>query len=268
MWSATLCDPYQAYLAEDPRPHPLFDPARTPLGGLSLFQPDWMHCKCLGTDSNLVGSVLAYMAIEVLPGKAEDNIALLWQEIQKFYSLHQTKCRLGRLTWKMVQHKPFYKLSAKAIETRDLVPALAAILEPWMGNPIVQWFQRLLLLSNKLNELVFGNPALWLTAEERKNLKEGIFEFNQTLSKLAWHFHGQGKPYCNYTIKNHYLCHIGLMSSKSGISPRLAFCFQGEDFMSLVKSLAVGSSRGLSSAKLIDKVVVKYLRGLDLLLGL
>ena len=168
-----------------------------------------------------------------------------------------------------LEHGPaqaFYKLSAKAVETRDLLPALASIVQPWVGNPIVQWFQTLLLLSSRLDALVFGNPNYWLSTQERKNLKEGLFRYNQVLSKLAWHFYRQGKPFCNYTIKNHYLLHMGVTASKTGISPRLAFCFQGEDFMSLIKSLAIASSRGMASALLINKVVEKYLRGLDLLM--
>ena len=249
--------------------HPLFNPRKTPLGGLSLFQPDWMHCKCLGTDANLVGGALAYVCTEVFQGDPENNIAFLWAEIQKFYSQHKTKCRLSQLTWNMVQNQPFYRLSAKAVETRDLLPALAEILKPWVPHwPIVQWFQRLILLSASLDRLVFDNPTMFLNVKERQSLKEGVFQYNQLLSKLAWHFLQQGKPFVNYTIKNHYLLHIGLNASKSGISPRLGFCFQGEDFVSLVKTLAVANSRGLSSAKLIDKVVEKYLRGLDLLFGL
>ena len=138
----------QAFLrAHQPGVHPLFDPAQTPMGGLSLFQPDWMHCKCLGTDSNLAGSVLAFLCTEVLRGPPEHNIALIWERVQVYYRQHNTKCRLSNLTWTMVLHKPFFKLSAKAIETRDLLPALEAILSHWAENPIVQWFQRLVFLS-------------------------------------------------------------------------------------------------------------------------
>ena len=227
-----------------------------------------MHCKCLGTDANLAGGVLAFTCTEVLTGNPEHNIALLWAAIQKYYRQHKTKCRLSNLTWKMVKNKPFYRLSAKAVETRDLLPALLAILDPWKGNALVQWWQRLLLLSTKLDELVFENPNMWLSQEERRKLKAGVFEYNQLLSQLAWHFLKVGKPFCNYTIKNHYLLHIGLSAAKSGISPRVAFCFQGEDFMSLIKSLTVASGRGVSSAKLIDKVIAKYLRGLVLLLAM
>ena len=227
-----------------------------------------MHCKCLGTDANLAGGALAFLCTEVLTGNPEDNIALLWEEVQKYYSAHNTKCRLSTLTWNMVKHRPFYRLSAKAVETRDLLPALVAILDPWKGNPVVAWFQRLLLLSTKLDELVFGNPNMWLSMQERQRFKSGVFEYTQLLSQLAWYFLRLGKPFCNYTIKNHYLLHIRLSASKTGISPRLAFCFQGEDFMSLIKTLTVASGRGVSSAKLIDKVIAKYLRGLDLLMAM
>ena len=37
--------------------------------------------------------------------------------------------------------------------------------------------------------------------------------------------------------------------------------------MSVIKTLCIGSMRGTNSAKLIDKVVEKYLRGLDLIMG-
>ena len=73
-------------------------------------------------------------------------------------------------------------------------------------------------------------------------------------------------PFCNYTIKNHYLLHTGLDAAKSGISPRLSFCYEGEDFMSIVKTLCVSSHRRVESAKLLDKVMPKYLLGLDLIL--
>ena len=140
-------------------------------------------------------------------------------------------------------------------------------MKAWVGNPQCAYFHRLVFLSMKLDELVFGNKTFLLSVEERESLRSGVFEYNQILTRLAHHFHNLGKPYCNFTPKNHYLLHLGLHASKTGISPRLGFCFQGEDFMSVVKSLCTGSSRGVNSTKLVDKVVCKYLRGLDIFLG-
>ena len=171
-----------------------FYPQKTPLGGLSLFQPDWMHCKCLGTDSYLAGSVLAFMATEILPEQPEENIAFLWELIQAQYTQLKTKCRLSRLTWKMVKHQPLYKLSAKTVETRDLLPALVAILAPWVAdNPIVEWFQRLLLLSSRLDQLVFGNPTMWLTMQERRSPQRRDFSIQPAALQASMAFSQLGE---------------------------------------------------------------------------
>ena len=69
----------------------------------------------------------------------------------------------------------------------------------------------------------------------------------------------------NTTHKNHYLLHLGMQASKTGISPRVAFGFQCEELMSVIKMLCAASNRGIDSAKLFDEVVDTYLRGLDFL---
>ena len=152
---------------------------------------------------------------------------------------------------------PHPRLAAKAIEIRWILPAVESILRPWTArNAIVAWMHRLVLLSSKMDAIVFGNKTFVLNAQERMTLKGFIFEFNQCLTRLARHFHSGGHPYFNYTSKNHYLCHMGVDASKSGISPRLGFCFQGEDFMKIVKALTAGSSRGVDSALLVNKMYV------------
>ena len=226
-----------------------------------------MHTKSLGTDAYLLGSILLYMAKEVLPETPEVNMGAIWAFVQTFYTTNRTACRLSRLTLSMVDHQPFPKLAAKAMETRHLLPAVESFLSGHLqGNAAVAWFHRLVQLSMGLDELVFSNKTMVLSVRERNALRDGIFEYNRVLSRMAWSFHQRGMAYCNFTVKNHYLCHIGVNAAKTGISPRLAFCYQGEDFMSVIKSLCTASGRGVGSALLIDKVVPKYLRGLDILL--
>ena len=227
-----------------------------------------MHTKCLGTDSSLLGSCLLYMAKEVMPGSAEDNLSLIWEAIQDHYRTNNTTTRLSNLTLGMLKNEPFPKLAAKAIEIKCLLPAVEDFLKPWMAsNVIVQWFQRLVTLSRMLDDAVFGNKSFFLAEPERLQLRSAIFQYNQLLTQLARHFYSRGMAYCNFIPKNHFLCHIGVHTSKTGVSPRVAFCFQGEDFMALVKKLCIGSSRGTDPAKLASKAVAKYLRGLDLLLS-
>ena len=244
----------------------MFDPDEVPLSGISLFKPDWMHTKSLGTDAYLLGSCLLFLVSKVLPGTELQNIGLLWESIQTLYGEHNTPCRMSRRALGMIKSDPFPRLSAKAMEIRHLLPAVEHFLKAWVGLPLIAWFHSLVAMSCKLDELVFSNKTMVLNAQERRALKEGIFKYNQVLTRLARHFHDQGLPFCNYTIKNHYLCHIVLLAAKTGISPRLACCYEGEDFMSIIKTLCVGSQRGVESAKLIDKVMPKYLQGLDFLL--
>ena len=245
--------------------HPVFNPNEVPLAGLSLFKPDWMHTKTLGTDSWLLGSCILFLVKHVLPGTADQNIGVVWEAIQHYYRANGTPCRLSRLTLNMVKNEPFPRLSAKAMETRHLVPAVEHFARAWVGNPLVARFHLLLQLSHGLDELVFSNKTLVLSGEERTVLKVGIFKYNQALSTLSNYCIQRGLPFFNFTIKNHMMCHIGLQAFESGVSPRLGFCFEGEDFMALVKRLCQGSNRGIESAKLTEKVIPKYLRGLDLI---
>ena len=41
--------------------HPCLDPAMTPGGRISLWRPDWMHIKHLGTDQYLLGSIISWI---------------------------------------------------------------------------------------------------------------------------------------------------------------------------------------------------------------
>ena len=93
--------------------HPPFKPDQTPLGGLSLFQPDWMHTKSLVTDAYLLGSILLHTAKEVLPETPEVNIGVIWAFVQTFYTTNKIACRLSRLTLSMVDHQPFPNLQPR-----------------------------------------------------------------------------------------------------------------------------------------------------------
>ena len=188
--------PLQAFLNENDGVHPLFNPAMVPLGGISLFRPDWMHVKSLGTDAHLLGSILWYMVSVVLPGNQEQNIGLVWESVHTFYSENATPCRLSRLTLSMVKNDPFPRLHAKAMETRHLLPAVEYFLRAWVGNyPTVRWFHTLVRLSCGLDNIVFSNKSMVLSDGERLALREGIFKYNQVLTKLALHFHDRGQAF-------------------------------------------------------------------------
>ena len=49
------------------------------------FDPDWMHCKSLGIDKPLIGSTLYVLVHYILPGSVDENVAVLWRDIEKIY---------------------------------------------------------------------------------------------------------------------------------------------------------------------------------------
>ena len=220
--------PVQEFLQENPDAHQLFRPDVTPFSGLSVWLPDWMHTKCLGTDANLVGSALWYLIKEVMPEDAEANLATIWASVQSFYKAQKTKNRVSRLTLNMVKPEKaiFPKLSAKALETRDLIPAVEHLLRDWVGNPQCAWFHRLVFLSMKLDELVFSNKTCFLSLEDRDALRAGIFEYSQLLTKLAHFFHRRGKAFCNYTPKTTTCCTLGCMPQRQASAQGWRFVFK------------------------------------------
>ena len=71
------------WAVENPTAHQLF---RMPGGGLDLVYPDLMHCKHLGTDQVLLGSVITWMIKSYLGGTIAENLDLLWSFIQAWFN--------------------------------------------------------------------------------------------------------------------------------------------------------------------------------------
>ena len=165
----------EAFLVANPDAHALFRPDVVPSGGLSVWHPDWMHTKCLGTDATLLGSALLYLVKEAMVDETpEAHLQRVWMNIRLFYRAHKTKNRLGRLTLKMLTQEPFPRLKAKAIETRDLIPAVEHVFREWLHIVPCAWFHRLLLMSKRMDELVFGNPSYLLSVVDREALRATI----------------------------------------------------------------------------------------------
>ena len=58
------------------------------------FYPDWMHCKSLGIDKPLLGSVLYVLIHFTLLGDADANLQQVWDDIQEGYEAIGSESRL------------------------------------------------------------------------------------------------------------------------------------------------------------------------------
>ena len=126
--------------------------------------------------------------------------------------------------------------------------------------PLLRSMAQLLELSLSIDVLVSGVDGFTCTPAEGARLKALVLDMNVGISKLCHHFHNQGLFLFNFVPKNHYLFHLAELGQH--MSPKLAWCYQGEDLMNKIKVLAQGSFRGTPSKKLGNKILAKYLVGL------
>ena len=116
-------------------------------------------------------------------------------------------------------------------------------------------------LSYSIDFLVSGMDGFVISPDQGAQLQSLVLRLNVGTTRLCQHFHAQQLFLFNFVPKNHYLFHIADLGQH--MSPKLAWCYQGEDLMHKVKVLAQGSFRGTSAKILGNKVVSKYLLGLS-----
>ena len=72
-----------------PKKHPAFS---VPHGiGIDMVFPDLMHCKHLGADQVLVGSVVSWLMEEFLRGSAKENVEYIWAYVKQWHKDTKSK---------------------------------------------------------------------------------------------------------------------------------------------------------------------------------
>ncbi len=100
------------------------------------FYPDWMHCKALGIDKNLLGSTLYLLVHFILPDDVDTNLHNIWEDIEVVYHQLETECRYGHMRQTMFTTKSAPKLKGKAAEIKDFGPVMVEI---WKNITILAW---------------------------------------------------------------------------------------------------------------------------------
>ena len=109
------------------------------------FYPDWMHCKSLGIDKPLLGSTLYVLVHYILPGGVEENLAVVWRDIEHGYDELNSENRYGHMRQTMFTTKSQPKLQGKAGEIKDLGPVMVKVWEKHM-NPNLLIHQKILVV--------------------------------------------------------------------------------------------------------------------------
>ena len=85
---------------------------------------------------------------------------------------------------------------------------------------------------------------------------KNCFDLAALISGLGHFYHSRGVFLFHFTVKTHYLMHFGLSCTE--LSPRVGWCYSGEDMMGRVKVLVQASCRSAAPQKLMPKLLQKY----------
>ena len=245
--------------------------SRCPLFDDENFSPwllamDWMHAKYLGHDMQVYGSILSLLVHHCLPGSAEHNLNVIWQDIVQFYKTHNTPVRfkyLNRLSMFEKKSSKYPKLRGKAAEIKYLAEPLLHVWEkyyrPQLG--VHRDIRLYLKLNAQVEEQLIANKELTSFPDEQAALFEhGVTSMLLLLTRIAEHF--LTEKLFNITQKAHFMQHTALLVKH--LNPRLLWCFMGEDMQQRMSSLAKACVKGQRPGQTIFKMFARYRLALHL----
>ena len=174
--------------------------------------------------------------------------------------------RLANLRETMLQGTPFPKLHAKAAETKNLLQPVSSLLLNFKDQDASQEHELLLMVqvlddSHAIDVLLDQIEGFKGSDAQGVELERLVYSMNMGITKLCHRFHNRNLFLFNFVPKNHYMFHLAQLGKH--MSPKLAWCYMGEDLMHKVKVMAQGSFRGTPPKILGNKILRKYLVGLS-----
>ena len=237
---------------------------------------DWMHCKHLGADQYIFGSVLWLICFTILPGSPAQNVQILWKEIKAFYKKNPSCRSRYRGLWKLsmfVRKSGFPKLRGKAAEIKHFSQVAVHLWKKYMkksGDDDTVKLHRLtkLLLAkvHELNTILDNYPTssgFYALPDDVGNL------FIKTCFTMV-QLHKQLCDFCkqreikafNITAKSHCMLHSALHCKT--LHPGLVWCYQGESFMRVIQRVLQSCIRGNHPFNAMSKTTRHYQLGMQL----
>ena len=194
-------------------------------------------------------------------------MASFWQALQKEYSSLDTPCRyryLNKLSM-IVRKQGSPKLRGKGAEIRHLHLPLLNI---WAANmntalEMHRKVHLLLKLNARAEQLLTQHRELFaLPAEDAATFQTCIDGLLMLQHNLREHFSEEPEHLFNITEKSHFVQHCSILARH--VSPRLLWCFSGEDQQRRVQELTQASVKGNGPASALLKVATRYRLALHL----
>ena len=201
------------------------------------------------------------------PGTPEANLKTVWGFIEDYWKDnpvqdHYSTMKLSMFLNLEAPHERMPKLKGRAIEVRNLMPALMHAWKHFM-HPSQKPFELIVLTglqaSCKLDEILAQYPEVdKLPRQEAAEFQSSAWLYAKCQNAAARHYGslaGGSLMIFDVTIKTHQMLHGALRAGH--LNPRHGWNFAGEDFMGkmkeLMQSCVRGNNPGASVIKLMDK---------------
>ena len=253
-------------LASPTSNHPLFSL------GLTCFNImiDILHAWDQGVWSHLAGSFLKdviFDSYKHLPRHAA--LAEVWQKIQTYYAVLNTRVRLSNLTLAMIVGdalKPdsnWPKLKAKAAETRHLIPILCQIAEDLNdGSSHAKHRYETLKQATNLQKIIeLEGMFMSQTAQECLVSSSKAFLVHYSCLKV-WANENNFVGY--HVVPKFHMGLVHLPTQASFLNPRFFWTYKAEDWVGRNALIAHSASFGTKSFLLSHKLIEKNLMLLHL----
>ena len=244
-----------------PDRHPLLN---LPGVGILAYAPDILHTKHIGTDGYFLGSVLELLCFYMLANSPQENFDTIWQDIRAAYSRSTARSKFTNMTINMFHKEggmPFLK-GAGAI-LKCLVPILRSVFAKYMNKDDQQHRFVYAALGESINidAVLDAHRGKYKLSNDGSNkLLDSCYNFLAYITALGAYYHPKAVRLFNYTIKFHYLLHLGLVGLYT--QPLMGACYQGEDLMRVCKRLVQVSAHGSPPHKAAMTAIEKYERAL------
>ena len=255
-----------SYAASHPDRNALFRDVES--GGILTYIPDVLHVKHLGTDQSMYASAVYLLTHHSMPGEPEDNLRVIFHSTQAEYRKQRIpqndryRCLNPTMVKQSKAKLPLLK--GKAAKVKSFGFALVHVFQQHMNpsDPKHHLVLKGLKISVRIDTIMHQHADEYRYPPDiAEEFELACFNYCRVVGALirAYHKAVPPVPVFNYTIKAHYLMHLGVCARYT--NPAFGSCYDGETLMQTCKKLFQASCRGNGPLAASNQAMYRFVMG-------